>query len=178
MERLSWHDYFFKVAETIATRSTCLRRQVGAVIVNHENRIISTGYNGQVKDTEHCTSETCLRADEQSGQKLDLCRAIHAEQNALLFADRNRLEGAIIYCTHQPCFTCLKLLLNAGISYIFYKNPYSVPLEWYELCDEVGAVYWEYNPEKQALKDIVTQCLRRCYNGGLQILGGKRMSGS
>lgn len=125
--RPSWTEYFMEIAKLVATRSTCLRRQVGAVLVR-DKRILSTGYNGAPSGVDHCLDVGCLR--EQlgipSGQRHELCRAVHAEQNAIIQAALHGVstKGAILYCTTQPCVLCAKMLINAGVEEIFFQGSY------------------------------------------------------
>ncbi len=126
--RASWDQYFMEIAEIVKTRSTCLRRQVGAVIVK-DNRIITTGYNGAPSGTHHCTDVgTCQRIELNvpSGERHELCRALHAEQNAIIQAANIGVstEGATLYVTLQPCVICAKMSINAGIKKIVYKGAY------------------------------------------------------
>lgn len=118
MKRPSWDEYFMKIANLVAERSTCLRRRVGAVIVK-DKRIISTGYNGAPKGLSHCLELGCLREqmDIPSGERHELCRGAHAEQNAIIQAAGSgaSMEGATMYCTNSPCSTCTKMIINAGI---------------------------------------------------------------
>ncbi len=126
-ERPSWDEYFMTLADEVATRTTCLRRAVGAIIVK-EKRILATGYNGVPTGLRHCFVTGCLREKlgVPSGQRHEICRGLHAEQNALLQAARYGIdiEGSSIYITTQPCVVCAKMLINAGISEIIYRNPY------------------------------------------------------
>ncbi len=125
--RPSWDAYFMGIARLVSTRSTCLRREVGAVIVR-ERRILTTGYNGPPRGIAHCDVVGCLREQMgvPSGQRLDICRALHAEQNAIIQAALHGVstEGAMIYVTHQPCFTCAKMIINAGIVRVVYGEGY------------------------------------------------------
>ena len=125
--RPSWDSYFMKIAELVAERSTCLRRKVGAVLVQ-ERRILATGYNGAPKGLTHCEEIGCLREELKikAGERIEICRGVHAEQNALVQAASfgAKVAGASLYCTHHPCVTCTKLLINAGISGIYVKKPY------------------------------------------------------
>ena len=128
MNRPSWDEYFMQMAELTAQRSTCLRRQVGAIIVK-EKHIIATGYNGAPKGLPHCEElGGCLREKLEipSGERHELCRALHAEQNAIIQAATlgQSIEGATIYITHQPCIICAKMIINAGISRIVIRRGY------------------------------------------------------
>lgn len=128
MNRPSWDEYFMQMAELTAQRSTCLRRQVGAIIVK-EKHIIATGYNGAPKGLPHCEElGGCLREKLEipSGERHELCRALHAEQNAIIQAATlgQSIEGATIYITHQPCISCAKMIINAGISRIVIRRGY------------------------------------------------------
>jgi len=125
--RPSWESYFMEIARVVATRSTCLRRQVGAVLVNNR-QILATGYNGAPRGLVHCLDRGCLR-DElgiPSGERHELCRGLHAEQNAIIQAAYHgtRIQGAQMYCTHQPCSMCAKMLVNAGIDTLFFAGDY------------------------------------------------------
>jgi len=116
--RPTWDEYFMEIARQVATRSTCLRRHVGAIIVR-DKRILSTGYNGPPKGLRHCDEVGCLR--EQlgipSGQRQEICRGLHAEQNAIIQAALHgvSVEDGTVYVTHQPCITCAKMIINSGI---------------------------------------------------------------
>ncbi len=125
--RQSWDEYFMAIAELVARRSTCLRRQVGAVIVK-DKRILATGYNGAPSGIKHCEEVGCLRGKMgiASGERHELCRGVHAEQNAIIQASNFgvNIEDSIIYTTHQPCFICTKMLINAKIKKIIFKEPY------------------------------------------------------
>jgi len=129
--RPDWDSYFMQIANLVATRSTCLRRQVGAVLVKN-NRILATGYNGAPSKLEHCYSIGCVRKKERipSGEKHELCRAVHAEQNVIIQCAKYGIstQDSILYCTHFPCVICAKMLINAEIKKIFYKNSYQDPL--------------------------------------------------
>ncbi len=126
-KRISWDRYFMSIAELVAQRSTCLRRKVGAVIVKGKH-IITTGYNGAPRGLKHCLETGCLRAQLKigPGERHELCRGIHAEQNAIIQAAIFGLNvsGATIYSTHQPCFICTKIIINANINKIVTKKPY------------------------------------------------------
>ncbi len=126
--RVSWDEYFMQIVEVVKTRSTCLRRQVGAVIVK-DNRIITTGYNGAPSHLKHCTELGGCERQKMgipSGERHELCRALHAEQNAIIQAAKlgNTTEGATIYVNVQPCVICAKMIINAGIVRVVYKGEY------------------------------------------------------
>lgn len=128
MERPSWDEYFMEMAMLTAKRSTCMRRNVGAVIVQ-DKHIIATGYNGAPKGIPHCEEiGGCLREKLSipSGERHELCRALHAEQNAIIQAATlaQSIEGASIYITNQPCVICAKMIINAGIKRIVVKEGY------------------------------------------------------
>ncbi len=116
--RPSWDEYFAQITRQVAMRSTCLRRQVGAVIVK-DKRILSTGYNGAPSGFPHCAETGCLREQLRipSGERQEICRGLHAEQNAIIQAALHGVSvaGSDIYTTHQPCITCAKMIINAGI---------------------------------------------------------------
>jgi dCMP deaminase len=126
-KRPDWDTYFMQIAELVATRSTCLRRKVGAVIVK-DRRILTTGYNGAPSGITHCEIVGCLREKLKvpAGERHELCRGLHAEQNALLQAALHGIsvKGGILYCTNQPCSICAKMLINAGIKEIVIKEGY------------------------------------------------------
>ncbi|OUQ60315.1 cytidine deaminase [Tyzzerella sp. An114] len=126
--RATWDEYFMEIAEIVKTRSTCLRRQVGAVIVK-DNRIITTGYNGAPSGLMHCSDMGYCEREKlniPSGQRHELCRALHAEQNAIIQAANMGVstQGATLYVTLQPCVICAKMAVNAGIIKIVYKGTY------------------------------------------------------
>lgn len=126
-ERVSWNGYFMKIAEMVAERSTCLRRKVGCVIVKNK-RILATGYNGAPGGLVHCEETGCLREKLKlkTGEKIEICRGIHAEQNALIQAAAFgiNVSGAGIYTTYYPCITCTKMLINAKIKKFYVKKDY------------------------------------------------------
>lgn len=127
-----------KMAQVVSERSTCLRRQVGAVIVK-DKQILSTGYNGSPSGLKHCAEVGCLRQKLQipSGERTEICRAVHAEQNALVQAAKHGVEiaGADIYTTVEPCVLCTKMIINAGIKRVVYANPYPDALA-HEIAEE------------------------------------------
>lgn len=139
-ERPSWDSYFMQIAQLVASRSTCLRRQVGAVIVK-DKQILSTGYNGSPSGLKHCGEVGCLREilNTQPGERTEICRAVHAEQNALLQAAKHgvAIEGADMYTSVQPCVLCTKMIINAGIKRVIYASPYPDPMAL-DMVEESG----------------------------------------
>lgn len=127
MPRLDWPEYFMSIARLVSERSTCLRRKVGAVAVK-EKRILATGYNGAPSGLSHCLEAGCLRMKLgiPSGERHEICRGIHAEQNVIIQAATYGIDisGADVYCTNYPCALCAKMLINCGIKHIFYADPY------------------------------------------------------
>ncbi|MDR1193775.1 MAG: dCMP deaminase family protein [Peptococcaceae bacterium] len=126
-ERPSWDEYFMEIAGLVASRSTCLRGQVGCVIVK-DRRILSTGYNGAPAGVPHCSEVGCRRAQEgiPSGERAEMCRGVHAEQNAIIQGARHGivLLGAVAYITTRPCNLCAKMMINAGIEEIIFDDEY------------------------------------------------------
>lgn len=125
--RPGWDEYFMEIAGVVAKRSTCLRRQIGALIVK-DHRILTTGYNGAPSGLAHCLEIGCMR-DQQgilSGTRHELCRALHSEMNAIIQAAQHGVStnGATLYCTHQPCSVCARMMINAGIVRIVYTGDY------------------------------------------------------
>lgn len=133
--RPSWDSYFMAIAELVSTRSTCLRRAVGAVLVK-DRRILATGYNGAPSGLRHCLEVGCLREEKNvpSGERHELCRGLHAEQNAIIQAALHGVstDGATIYCTNHPCTICAKMIVNAGITSVVIKDSYAD-----ELAEEI-----------------------------------------
>jgi dCMP deaminase len=148
-ERPSWDDYFMTIAEDVATRATCIRRKVGAVLVK-DKRILSTGYNGVPTGITHCTPETCLRTiyNVPSGERHELCRGLHAEQNAIIQAAYHgvSIKDSILYVTHQPCSICTKMLINSGIRKFIFKHPYKDTLAM-DMMEEAGVITVVYRSE-------------------------------
>jgi len=126
-KRPSLDQYFINIARNVATRSTCLRHNVGAVIVI-DKQILTTGYNGAPSGLVNCIDIGCMRlkANIPSGTQHEKCRAVHAEQNAIIQASVHgiSIKGGTIYCTHQPCILCAKMLINAGIDRIVFEQSY------------------------------------------------------
>jgi dCMP deaminase len=147
--RPSWGTYFMNITNLVAERSTCTRRAVGAVLVK-DKRILSTGYNGAPTGLKHCLEIGCLREElgVVSGQMHELCRGIHAEQNAIIQAAYHgvSVNGAVIYCTNQPCSICARMIINAGIQKIYYQSGYADSLAK-ELLGEAGIELKQINSD-------------------------------
>lgn len=143
MSRISWDEYFMKLAWLVAERSTCERHHVGAVIVR-DKRILTTGYNGAASGTKDCLELGCLRnqLNIPSGTRHEICRAIHAEQNAIIQAGTHgiNIQGGTLYCTHSPCILCAKMIANAKIKRVVMSIKY--PDEtFHELFKETGILF-------------------------------------
>ncbi len=151
MQRPSWDKYFIDITRLVATRSTCLRRGVGALLVKDRN-ILATGYNGAPSGISHCSKTGCLREqlNVPSGERHELCRGLHAEQNAIIQAARHgiNIDGATLYCTTMPCVICTKMLINAGIKRVVYYEGYADSLAR-EMIAESGieVVHFQESPE-------------------------------
>jgi len=150
--RPSWDEYFIDIVELIKSRSTCIRRQVGALIVK-DKRILATGYNGAPTGCKHCTQIGCLREQMgiPSGQRHELCRGIHAEQNAIIQAAYSgvSVKDSVLYVTNQPCVLCAKMIINSGISKIVFKGDYPDELAM-TMLQEAGIEVVKYE-EKQGV---------------------------
>ncbi len=148
-QRLPWPEYFMGITRLVADRSTCTRRKVGAVAVK-EKRILATGYNGAPAGMEDCLTLGCLRErlGIASGQRHELCRGLHAEQNVIIQAAVHgiSLSGSELYCTHQPCLICTKMLINCGIKTVHYANPYPDSLAE-DMMREAGVSLHLFQPE-------------------------------
>ncbi len=148
--RPSWTEYFMSITELVAQRSTCIRRKVGAILVR-DKRIICTGYNGVPKGIQHCLDVGCMRQQlgVPSGERHELCRGLHAEQNAIIQAALHgvSIEGTTLYCTNMPCSICSKMLINAGIVKIYFKEGYADSLSKIML-DEAEIPYFSLGEEK------------------------------
>jgi len=149
-KRPSWDEYFMEITKLIATRSTCLRKKVGALLVK-DKRIISTGYNGAPSGLPHCAEVGCLRDKLKipSGQRQEICRGLHAEQNAVIQAALHGIstKGAILYCTHQPCVTCAKIIINSGIIKVIFEGNYPDKLAS-QMLKEAGVELIKWEEEK------------------------------
>jgi dCMP deaminase len=148
MSRPDNDTYFMRMADLVATRSTCLRRQVGAVIMK-EKRVLTTGYNGAPKGLKHCAEVGCVRTQNniESGTRHELCRGVHAEQNAVIQAAYfgASIKDASIYTTNFPCVMCAKILVNAGIIEVIYKDDYVDSLSK-DIMNESKVVVRRYEP--------------------------------
>ena len=126
--RISKDDYFMKIAEVVSERSTCIKRKVGVALIK-DSHILSTGYNGSPSGFNHCTPLTCIRQNLKSGEKPELCRGVHAEINCIIQAaiHGTSIQGnTTLYSTHFPCMSCLKLIINAGIKRLVYREGYNM----------------------------------------------------
>ncbi len=141
--RPDWDEYFLKMAHLVAERSTCLRHHVGSIIVRNKH-ILTTGYNGAARGVKDCLSLGCLRNQKNipSGERHEICRAIHAEQNAIIQAGLHGIDisGGTIYCTHSPCILCAKMLVNAKIEKFITCSEYS-DKSFKALFNEAGVKY-------------------------------------
>jgi len=138
-KRPTWDEYFAAITRQVSTRATCLRRKVGAVIVK-DKRILATGYNGAPMGVRSCLERgSCLREElgVPSGERHEICRGMHAEQNAIIQAAYHgvRIRDSVIYVTNQPCILCAKMIINSGIRKIYYLEEYPDPLA-IEILDE------------------------------------------
>jgi len=149
--RPSLDEYFLRIADVVSLRSTCLRHQVGAIAVRNKH-ILSTGYNGAPSSLEDCLELGCLREDLEipSGERTEICRAIHAEQNVIIQAALHgvSLENSIIYCTHSPCILCTKVLINTRISRYVYSLDY-LDSSYQNLFQKAGISYEKITIKKE-----------------------------
>lgn len=139
MERAGWGRYFLQMAEFVSTRSTCPTKQVGAVLVDPESKsVLSMGYNGSPRGTTHCGSEC---SDRKHGENTDVCRAVHAESNAIYNAAHNgiRLKGSDIYCTLSPCINCARAIIQVGVERVVFSHESAYPEALREL-EEAGII--------------------------------------
>ncbi len=142
MNRLSWDEYFMEITELVSRRSTCLRRRVGALLVR-DRQILTSGYNGAPRGLPHCEEVGCLRDAQSipSGERHELCRGLHAEQNAIIQAATHgvSLKGSTLYTTTHPCIICTKMIINAGIHRVVYREGYADELAG-EMLDQAGII--------------------------------------
>ena len=147
MARPSWETYFLEITHLVSRRSTCRRRSVGAILVK-DKRILASGYNGAPSGLPHCLEVGCLRELNQvpSGERHELCRGLHAEQNVIIQAARHGIpiQGAALYCTTMPCIICAKMIINAGITSVYYEEGYADELSEQLFRDAgVQLIHWE-----------------------------------
>src|SRR4030042_4920521 len=149
-ERPGWDDYFLDIVGLVAKRATCRRRSVGAALVR-DRRILSTGYNGAPSGLRHCLEIGCLREQNRipSGERHELCRGLHAEQNAIIPAARHGvgISGASIYTATFPCVICAKMIINAGIERIVYRERYDDRLSQ-QILREAGITVEQFTSGK------------------------------
>ncbi|HID95597.1 MAG TPA: cytidine deaminase [Candidatus Latescibacteria bacterium] len=140
--RPSWDEYFMQIARLVAGRSTCLRRHVGALIVK-DKKILATGYNGAPTGIRHCEEVGCIRErlGIPPGQRHELCRGVHAEENAIVQAATSgvSIKGATLYSTTHPCILCSKLIINARITRVVVLEGYPDELSL-QMLNEAGVV--------------------------------------
>ena len=140
------------ITHLVSKRSTCLRRQVGSVLVK-DKKILATGYNGAPSRLDHCLDVGCLREKLKipSGERHELCRGLHAEQNAIIQAAYHGVEirGATLYCTNHPCIICSKMIINAGIERIVYEEGYADALAG-EMLRESGITLEKFTRGRKA----------------------------
>ena len=152
-----WNEYFMKIAELVSTRSTCLRRKVGAIIVK-DNQIIATGYNGAPKGVPHCEEVGCLREklNVPAGERHEICRGVHAEQNAIIQAAVNgtSIKNAVMYSTCQPCSICAKMIINAEIKTVYISERYPDKLAE-DMFMDAGVQMILYDTKTKELKRII-----------------------
>ena len=154
-ERPSWDTYFMDITSLVAKRSTCTRRGVGAILVKNR-QILASGYNGSPTRVAHCSETGCLREQLKvpSGERHELCRGIHAEQNAIIQAALHgvSIKGAVLYCTNLPCSICAKMIINAGITQIIYLSGYADTMSE-EMLAEAGVDVIKFNPANEGGSD-------------------------
>ena len=152
--RPTWDEYFLEMARVIASRSTCLRRSVGALLVR-DKRILATGYNGAPANLPHCAEVGCRREELgiASGERQELCRGLHAEQNAIIQGALHGVgvRGSVLYCTTQPCAICAKMLINAGVERVVYEGDYADQLSL-EMLQQAGVELVRFSRQAAAPK--------------------------
>jgi dCMP deaminase len=162
LHRPSWEEYFMDITRLVAKRSTCLRRKVGAILVK-DKKILATGYNGAPSGLEHCLDIGCLRQKKgiPSGERHELCRGLHGEQNAIIQAAYHGVEirGATLYCTNHPCIICSKMLINAGIERIVYEKGYADVLGK-KMLDESGIEVEKFSGMEKIKDEVQGQRLK------------------
>jgi len=158
--RPTWDHYFMTLASLAARRSNCMRRQVGCVLVR-ENRVISTGYNGTPRHITNCNAGGCARCNDgggRSGVGLSTCLCLHAEENALLEAGRERVGGgAVLYCNTCPCLTCSIKIVQVGITEVVFNRSYWMDAETAKIFQEAGVQLRQFSPPKEGLVNLVDE---------------------
>ncbi|WP_106768389.1 deoxycytidylate deaminase [Paenibacillus faecalis] len=168
-QRKDWDTYFMDIAFMVSTRSRCPRRRVGAVLVQGK-KLLGTAYNGAPMGVPDCSEEGCMIAEnyelevhddgtEEMVKKQRCIRTIHAEQNLLLFTDRNDREGSTVYVTDEPCWTCANMLANSGISEVVFYRPYPKDSEKVKrMMEQKGIKFRQllrYDPPKETLMTVM-----------------------
>ncbi len=160
--RPSWDEYFMAIAQVVASRSVCLRHKIGALIVNDDRQILSTGYNGPPRGIMHCAARGgCMRERDNipSGTRQEYCFGLHAEQNAIVQAAREgiRLLGSTLYCTYQPCSLCARMVVNAGIKQVHFMADYPDDLTLM-ILNEGGVSYAKWEVSVPGGNDNLRRC--------------------
>jgi len=172
--RPDWNSYFMEIAHIVSKRSTCMRRSVGALIVK-DKRILASGYNGAPTGLKHCMEVSCLREKMNiaSGERHELCRGLHAEQNAVIQAAYHgvTINGAHLYCTHLPCSICIKILINAGIEKVFYLDGYPDGLSM-ELINESSIALEKVDFDKT--RGVETAAIKKTRSKSSTIAGKRK----
>ena len=152
MTRPSLTEYFMDITKLVSRRSTCLRRKVGALLVR-DRQILASGYNGAPSGLVHCEENGCLRDTKgiPSGERHELCRGLHAEQNAIIQAANHgvSINGATLYTTTHPCIICTKMIINAAIRRVVYRDGYADELSG-AMLEQAGVVMDRTGPEAQS----------------------------
>jgi len=156
IQRPDWDEYFLKMSFLVAERSTCRRHHVGAVIVR-DRHILTTGYNGAARGVKDCLKLGCLRNEKgiPSGERHEICRAIHAEQNAIIQAGLHgiSIDGSTVYCTHSPCILCAKMIVNAKVKSFITCGEYA-DKSFLPLFKEAGVKYKSIARPKLTIKEV------------------------
>jgi dCMP deaminase len=160
--RPSWDAYFMTLASLAAQRSNCMKRRVGCVLVSHNNRVISTGYNGTPRGIRNCNDGGCARCNvgPGAGAGLSTCLCLHAEENALLEAGRERIrDGSVLYCDTCPCLTCSVKITQVGITEVVFSQSYNMDTETAAIFKEAGVKLRQFSPPRNGLINLGMQNL-------------------
>ncbi|PHH84841.1 hypothetical protein CDD83_1293 [Cordyceps sp. RAO-2017] len=152
--RPGWDAYFMALASLAAQRSNCMKRRVGCVLVGRGRRVLSTGYNGTPRGLRNCADGGCPRCNDGHGAGVGLaaCLCIHAEENALLEAGRDRIrDGAVLYCDTCPCLTCSIKICQVGITEVVYSQSYSMDAETAAVFSQAGVTLRQFTPPPNGL---------------------------